>query len=89
MKKPRHVATLALVIWYLLMAPTFRNPQTDSFTVDVDGPLSAWDLVSSYYSAPDCESAERDLLDTARLYPNVIAFYALCVANDDPRLMGR
>jgi hypothetical protein len=30
---PRHAAALALIGWYLMMAPTFRNPQTDSFTV--------------------------------------------------------
>jgi hypothetical protein len=80
-----HAAALVPVVWYLLMAPTFRNPQTDSFTVDLNAPLSAWDLVSRYYSAADCESAERDLVDTARLYPNVIAFYSLCVPSDDPR----
>ena len=88
--KPRHAAALALVGWYLMMAPTSRNPQTDSFTVDLNAPLSAWQMVSSsYYSAADCELAERDLVDTARLYPNVIAFYTLCVPSDDPRLMER
>jgi hypothetical protein len=46
-------------------------------------------MVSSYYSAADCELAERDLVDTARLYPNVIAFYILCVSSDAPRLMER
>jgi hypothetical protein len=86
--KSRHAAALALV-WYLLMAPTFRNPQTDSFTVDLNAPLSAWQMVSSYYSDSDCELAERDLVDTARLYPNVIAFYTRCVPSDDPRLMER
>jgi hypothetical protein len=80
---------LTLVAWYLIMAPTFRDPQTNSFAVDLNAPLSAWDLVSSYYSDADCEFAERDLVDTARLYPNVIAFYTLCVASDDPRLSGR
>ena len=86
--KPRHAAALALV-WYLLMAPTFRNPQTDSFTIDLNAPLSAWQLASSYYSGADCELAERDLVDTARLYPNVIGFYTLCIASDNPRLMER
>jgi hypothetical protein len=28
-------------------------------------------------------------VDTARLYPNVIGFYTLCIASDDPRLMER
>jgi hypothetical protein len=29
----------ALAGWYLLMAPTFPPPQTDSFTVDLNAPL--------------------------------------------------
>ena len=86
--KTRHAAALALV-WYLLMAPTFRNPQTDSFTVDLSAPLSAWQMVSSYYSATDCEWAERDLDETAADYRHVIAFYTLCIAGDDPRLMEK
>ena len=86
--KPRRLAALALV-WYLLMAPTFRNAQTDSFTVDLGAPLSSWQMVSSYYSAADCEWAQRDLDETASYYPHVIAFYTLCVASDDPRLMKR
>ena len=81
-----HGAALALVVWYMLMAPTLRNPQTNSFMVDVNAPLSAWDYVSSYDGPLECEDAERDLVDTARLYPNVIGFYTLCIANDDPRL---
>jgi hypothetical protein len=69
-----------------MMAPTFRNPQTDSFTVDLNAPLSAWESVSSYYSAADCRFAERDLIETAAQYPNVIGFYTLRIASDDPRL---
>jgi hypothetical protein len=87
--KLRHAAALALVGWYLMMAPTFRNPQTDSFTVDLNAPLSTWEFVASYYSAADCRFAERDLIETAAQYPNVIGFYTLCVASDDPRLMER
>jgi hypothetical protein len=87
--KPRHAAALSLVAWNLMMAPTFRNPQTDSFTIDLNAPLSAWEFVSSYYSAADCRFAERDLIETAGEYPNVIGFYTLCIASDDPRLMER
>jgi hypothetical protein len=66
-RKARHAAAFALVGWYLLMAATFRNPQTDSLTVDLNAPLSAWDFVSSFYSASDCELAEGDLVDGAPL----------------------
>jgi hypothetical protein len=87
--KPRRAVALALTGWYLMMAPTFRNPRTDSFTVDLNAPLSAWDIVSSYYSAADCGFAERDLVETAAEYPNVVGFYTLCVASDDSRLRER
>jgi hypothetical protein len=86
--KPRHAAAFSLV-WYLLMAPTFRNPQTDSFTVDLNSPLSAWAFVSSYNSSADCRFAERDLIETAAQYPNVIGFYTGCIASDDARLIER
>ena len=87
--KLSHAAALAVVVWYLLMAPTFRNPQTDSFTIDLNAPLSTWDFVSSYYSAADCRFAERDLVETAAEYPNVVGFYTLCIASNDPRLWER
>jgi hypothetical protein len=87
--KFRHAAALALVGWYLVMAPTLRNPQTDSFTVDLSAPLSAWQMVAGYYSVAECESAERDLIETAAEYPNIIPFYTVCIASDDPRLVGR
>jgi hypothetical protein len=68
------------------MAPTFRNPQT-VFTVDLNAPLSAWPIVNEYYSAADCESAERDLIETAAKYPHgIIPFFTLCIATDDPSL---
>jgi hypothetical protein len=31
MKTKLHIAALALVAWYLMMAPTFRNPQNRLF----------------------------------------------------------
>jgi hypothetical protein len=68
------------------MAPTFRKPQTDSFTVDLNAPVSTWEFVASYYSAADCGFAERDLVETANQYSNLIGFHTLCVASDDPRL---
>ena len=65
------------------------DPIKAAEAIDLNAPLSAQQLASSYYSGADCELAERDLVDTARLYPNVICFYTLCIANDDPRLMER
>jgi hypothetical protein len=84
-----HRAALTMVAWYLLMAPTFRDPQTNSFRIDLNAPLSAWEFVSSYYSANDCGFAQRDLDETSAQYLNVIGFYTLCIASDDPRLSGR
>jgi len=87
--KLRHAAALALVGWYLMAAPTLRNPRNDAFTVDLNAPLSAWEILDSYYSATDCEMAQRDLVETAAEYPNTIAFYTLCIASNDPRLWER
>jgi hypothetical protein len=84
--KARHAGALALVGWYLLMAPTFRNPQTDSFTVDLNAPLSAWNLVSSYYSASDCELAERDLVDTAPPWTAFVARFRFVVEANGAKL---
>ena len=84
----RHAAALALVAWYLMAAPTLRDPRNDSFAIDLNAPLQAWQILDSYYSAADCEMAGRDLVETASLYANTIAFYTLCVAADDPRLRG-
>lgn len=86
--KLRHAAALALVGWYLMAAPTLRDPRTDSFAIDVNAPLQSWQILDSYYSAAECETAERDLVETAAQYPNVIPFYTVCVATDDPRVRG-
>jgi hypothetical protein len=62
------------LVWYLLMALTFRKPQTAPFTVDLNAPVSTWEFVASYYSAANCRFAEGDLVETANQYPNLIGF---------------
>jgi len=85
-----HRATaLALVGWYLMMAPTKG-----------DVPLSGWTILESYDTAKECEKAKNDhrptdltvLLQEYRNKPDELPSNAklymslLCISTDDPRL---
>jgi hypothetical protein len=50
--KPRHVAALTLVGWYLMVPPPVLH---SSLPVDLDAPLSKWRLFSMHKSAAECE----------------------------------
>jgi hypothetical protein len=51
----RHAAALALLGWYLMVAPL-----ADSRTVDLDAPLTKWDIFRSFDSAAQCEKTPLD-----------------------------
>ena len=48
--KPRHAAALALVGWYLMMPPMTCRP-----SIQINTPLSHWEISSSYDTADECE----------------------------------
>jgi hypothetical protein len=50
--KPRQVAALALVGWYLMVPPPVLH---SSLPVDLGEPLSDWRLFSIHDSAAECE----------------------------------
>jgi uncharacterized protein YfaP (DUF2135 family) len=85
--KPRHAAALALVGWYLMMPP-----MTSDRRIQINTPLSHWEISSSYDTADECEKvrlvASGWMADAngqkARHTPRGDA--AICVASDDPRL---
>jgi len=52
--KLRHAAALALVGWYLLIAPTTAQNQAD-----LQAPLSKWLNAGSFDSASGCEAIRR------------------------------
>ncbi len=55
--KPRHVAALALVGWYLMVPPSscFRKGP------NVDAPISGWHVKKSFETAIQCESDRFDM----------------------------
>jgi hypothetical protein len=98
---PRHAAALALVGWYLMVAP--RSQDHTAFVPSA--PLSQWDLIGSYDTAAQCmkvrsESIARVANKVRAIGPNGKALDEAgtressattikCIASDDPRLKGK
>ncbi len=93
--KPRHAAALALVGWYLMIAP----PQVQQGSVigaDLLAPLSQWANVHAFETADQCEADKSNYRSQVATNANVPPAYKdaivasglslQCVASDDPRL---
>ncbi len=100
--KPRQIAALALVGWYLIVPPLDKPHAT--YTSPENAPLSEWRRMPNevFDNQQDCEAelanqraaAERE----ARLNRGGLDLYsperelfvktARCIASDDPRLKG-
>jgi hypothetical protein len=93
--KPRHAAALALVGWYLMLAPWEGNR-----IANTDAPLSEWTINYSFDSAADCEAMRQSKIDMGwKILSRMdatpvergtadIFLYQKCIATDDPRLKG-
>jgi hypothetical protein len=100
--KPRHAAALALVGWYLMAPPLYKNGK--HYIVVRDAPISHWKIDESFDSAAECQ---QGILDNVRSMRNVAiaagecsatpgtecnsvllkrSTLAECIATDDPRL---
>jgi hypothetical protein len=86
-----HAAALALVDWYLMVPPISNG------TPEIAGPLSRWEIQSSYDTAVECQSnlylvVKQALADLEKPMVQdkkslVLQFSsATCVASDDPHL---
>jgi hypothetical protein len=85
----RHVAALALVGWYLMVAPSLpdKDNQGQSVGPNLSAPLSEWSINTSFDSAKDCEQARTALRNKAVNTKHWLWAQAVsCVASDDPRL---
>jgi hypothetical protein len=96
--KPRHAAALALVGWYLMVAP--RDPD---YLFMTSAPLTKWAITKSFDTAEECEKERTEEVHQAdrsgtywyfdtKKRENVgsPAKYAyLCVATNDPRLKSK
>ncbi len=63
--KPRHAAALALVVWYLMVAPyrsgVLNRPDAAtpaSSLYDFGAPISSWIKDRSFYTEADCASGK-------------------------------
>ena len=95
----RDAVTLALVGWYLLAPPTYRDPN-GSFVSKTSVPLRFWQNIGSYDKASDCEDERKAWLDMKKtespsifaaesdqVKPSIVgAWSAICVPSDDSRL---
>jgi hypothetical protein len=91
----RHAAALALVGWYLMVAPSSRkhvDPDPTEFDPSIStnfhAPLSKWTTIGEFDSAAECHQ-QREKQMKQHLY-NLCDFSSTltirCVATDDPRL---
>jgi len=91
--KPRHAAALALVGWYLMVAPR------DGELNPIKAPLSAWEQSQAFDSAKACDYAagEANANWTSKWFaknPGRVPDwtedrpFANCFATNDPRLKG-
>lgn len=92
--KPRHIAALALVGWYLMLPPIQEDqPNTDA-------PLSEWTISASFDTAKECQQDKGENWESIlKLSPSVPtkdsiaanrqAMEAVCVATDDPRFKAK
>jgi hypothetical protein len=87
--KPRHATALALVGWYLMSPPLApgRHGQIEKSVL-----LSQWDILESFDSASECETALSRFRAGQHTETEVgmrlreAAFQSRCIASDDPRL---
>lgn len=92
--KPRRVAALTLVGWYLMLPPMINGqPATNE-------PLSTWTIWHAFDTATDCEANRdfkakqmRELFKKnsadADKWGTLFGVDSQCVASDDPRLKGK
>jgi hypothetical protein len=83
--------------WYLMVPPVDRY-SSEFVLVGLLSPLSEWDTVKGFDSAPDCREALHELIvdfETQKWEPNIsedehsligASESAKCIASDDPRL---
>jgi hypothetical protein len=97
--KLRHVAALALVGWYLMLAPPYQD-SSGHVGLGYGAPLSKWINLRAFETADQCEvykpiarKSLKSQIDaqsnkTADYWPEVFGSFATtqCVATDDPRL---
>ena len=94
--KVRHAAALALVGWYLMIPPMYKNNDEP----DTSAPLSEWDQWRAFDSADLCEQARdfkaKQMEKKFKVDPKAQARWmkifgldSRCISTDDPRLKSK
>jgi hypothetical protein len=92
--KPRHAAALALVGWYLMVAPRDAD-----YLLVTSAPVSEWIILQSFDAAKNCEEERAQKIEQADKSGNYWYYDTkkrenvgspaelayLCIATDDPR----
>jgi hypothetical protein len=85
--KLSHAAALALVGWYLMMAPANKPPPSDAnkSTPNLTAPLPQWVIVGRFDHPGDCKAAAWDHLKSFAI-GSPWKDSLQCIATDDPRI---
>ena len=84
---PRHAAALALVGWYLMVPPfkpnsmpqpSFTLPSLEARVLNIDAPLSKWEIYVASDSADECEA---DKTETVKLLNQKNKIPLVCAAS--------
>lgn len=90
--KPRQVAALALVEWFLMCPPFSATSISDN------APLSAWKMNARYPTEEVCDKQRAGAETTMNAWPAndpvlhsaaTIMHHRQCLDSDDPRLKGK
>ena len=98
--KPRHAASLALVGWYLMVAPSTGLYWGDGMVRNTSAPLAGWEVRGSYDSLADCRQEAITLFSPPAtvhkgrfyvmknefLYSYGVRLGYVCVSSADSRL---
>lgn len=90
----RHLASLALAGWYLMLPPigsveSRRNPATGYYVAYSTRPFSAWEVAGSYRTAAECTAALEQANQLASQDCPDCSAVAECIAASDPRLKAK
>jgi hypothetical protein len=80
-----HAAALALVGWYLMIAPLTK----DGTARNNSAPLSSWRVTLSFDTATACQNSIVEFwARLSRDKQQAFSDSTRCIASDDPRLKG-
>ena len=101
--RPRHATALALIVWYLMLAPAKSSGTPQSMEYDSAAPLTRWNRTGEPYpTAAKCEALRKSkdrngmiMISSQALFLEPSYIFEVpksatkCVRSDDPRLKAK